>query len=109
MPGMRTLLTADTGFNVEELFLARGMDIRADVLKIGHHGSRYSSENAFLRAVDPKIAVIEVGAKNTYGHPAKETLARIASSTRALVVRTDKNGTTEVFSERGKLKIVRKR
>jgi competence protein ComEC len=108
-PSMKTLLTADTGFNVEELLLARGMDIRADVLKVGHHGSKYSSEDAFLRAVDPKIAVIEVGAKNVYGHPAKETLARIVSSTRALILRTDRDGTVEIFSEGGKLKAIKEK
>jgi competence protein ComEC len=105
-PQFRTLLTADTGFNVEDWLLAQGEDIRADVLKVGHHGSKYSSGDAFLRAVNPEIAVIEVGAKNTYGHPGLSTLARLASSTHALVVRTDQKGTVEIYPEDGKLKIL---
>src|SRR5258708_200920 len=108
-PDFRTLLTADTGMNVEDFLIAHGTDMRADVLKVGHHGSKYSSCEAFLRAVNPKVAVVEVGAKNTYGHPSKAALARIASSTRALIFRTDKNGIVEVFSENGKLRIIKER
>lgn len=107
--GFRTLLTADTGSSEEEYLLSQNADVRADVLKVAHHGSRYSSGDAFLRAVNPRVAVIEVGAKNTYGHPSKEALARLASSTRAVILRTDKNGTVTVWSENGKLKIAKER
>ena len=102
--GFRILLTADIGFNVEDHLMAQGKDIRADVLKVAHHGSKYASAAVFLAAVNPKIAVIEVGAKNKYGHPAKETLARIASSTSAVVLRTDQDGTIAISAENGKLK-----
>ena len=104
-PGLRTLLTADTGSNVEDWLVENRADLRADVLKVPHHGSNYASDAAFLRAVAPRVAVIEVGAKNTYGHPGKDTLARLASSTRAAVYRTDQNGTVEVWAEKGKVKI----
>ena len=50
--------------------------LRADVLKIGHHGSKTSTCEEFLKCVSPKIAVVQVG-KNTYGHPASETLQRL--------------------------------
>jgi competence protein ComEC len=89
--------------------VAQGIDVRADVLKVPHHGSKYASDDAFLRAVNPKVAVIEVGAKNTYGQPASSTLARLASSTNALVLRTDQNGTVEIYHEDGKLKIVKEK
>lgn len=102
-PQFRTLLTADTGFNVQDALVTQGVSLRADILKVGHHGSKYSTDDLFLRAVDPKIAVIEVGAKNTYGHPAKETLARIAASTVAAIVRTDRDGTTEIWRDAGVL------
>jgi competence protein ComEC len=104
-PDLRTLLTADIAFNVENFLLASGANLKADVLKVPHHGSKYSSGAEFLRAVSPTAAIIEVGANNTYGHPAKETLARIASSTNAEIFRTDKNGTVEIFAEEGKLKV----
>lgn len=105
-PQFSTLLTADTGFNVEDWLVAQGDDLRADVLKVGHHGSKYSSDDQFLRAVDPHVAAIEVGAHNTYGHPGSSTLARLASSTDAIVVRTDRDGTIEVYPEDGKLKVI---
>jgi competence protein ComEC len=106
-PEFRTLLTADIGFNVEDWLVAQDDDLRADVLKVPHHGSKYSSGDAFLRAVNPRVAVIEVGAKNTYGQPGSSTLARLADDTSALVVRTDENGTIEVYPEDGKLKVVK--
>lgn len=119
-PQFRTLLTADIGFNVEDWLVAQSKtasggagtaaDIRADVLKVPHHGSKYSSGDAFLRAVNPEVAVIEVGAHNTYGHPGSSTLARLTSDTNALVLRTDRNGTIEVYPDGdGKLKIIKEK
>jgi competence protein ComEC len=107
--GLRTLLMADTGFNVEDWLLEQKVDIRADVLKVGHHGSKFSSGDAFLRAVNPSLAVIEVGAKNTYGHPGSSTLARIVSSTRAKILRTDQGGNIEIYREGGGLKVGREK
>jgi competence protein ComEC len=107
--GFRALLTADIGFNVEDHLVAQGINLGADILKVAHHGSKFASGDAFLRAVNPKIAVIEVGAKNKYGHPAKETLARIASSTNAAIFRTDENGTIAISADSGKLEIVKEK
>lgn len=106
---LRVLLTADIGFNVEDFLLTAGYDIHADILKVPHHGSRFSSGDKFLRAVDPRLAAIEVGAHNTYGHPSKDALARFASSTRAFVVRTDRNGTIQAWKENGKLRILKEK
>jgi competence protein ComEC len=105
----RALFTADIGFNIEDWLTANIKDLRADILKVPHHGSKYSSGEAFLRAVDPSAAVIEVGAKNTYGQPGAATLARLASSTRAQVFRTDQNGNVEIYYEGGALKIEREK
>jgi len=105
----RALFTADIGFNIEDWLTANIKDLHADVLKVPHHGSKYSSGDAFLRAVGPSVAAIEVGAKNVYGHPGAATLARLASSTHAEVFRTDQNGTVEVFYENGKLKVMREK
>ena len=103
-PGLTALLTADTGANVESFLLAHYADIHADILKVGHHGSNYASSDPFLKAVDPEVAVIEVGAKNTYGQPGKDTLARLASSTKARVFRTDRNGTVEFWVAGGQIR-----
>ncbi|MBI4085932.1 MAG: MBL fold metallo-hydrolase [Candidatus Liptonbacteria bacterium] len=104
--GLRVLLTADIGSNIEHYLLGAGQEsVSADILKVGHHGSRFSSSDEFLKAVNPKIAIIEVGANNRYGHPTKETLARLASSTSAKVFRTDLNGAVAAIVENGKLKV----
>ena len=92
------LLASDAGFPAEYAMLSSGLDLRSDVLKVGHHGSRYSSGKAFLKAVGPKYAVIEVGANNVYGHPALASLARIEAAG-AMVYRTDRDGNILMTSD----------
>jgi competence protein ComEC len=85
------LLASDIGAPAERAMLAARVPLDATVLKVGHHGSRASSTPEFLAAVRPSLAVISVGARNAYGHPAPETLARLAA-TGARVLRTDRDG-----------------
>jgi len=73
------LLTGDISDNVETALLKQGYDLRSDILKVPHHGSRTSSSTGFLLAVEPKLAVISVGRDNTYGHPHPHVTARYAS------------------------------
>lgn len=103
--GVKTLLTGDAGSNIESLLLSR-YDLDADILKVGHHGSRFSSSAAFLAEVTPKISVIEVG-KNSYGHPTPSALARL-SETSSLIYRTDQDGTVALSLVGGKIKIFKK-
>ncbi len=98
----RALFTCDAGANIESELVASD-DIQADILKVGHHGSRFSSSASFLAAVNPKVAVIEVG-KNTYGHPTKDALSRLFDSG-TKVFRTDQNGTLRVAVTDGALRI----
>jgi competence protein ComEC len=91
------LLASDAGFDAEEDMLSSGYDLRSDVLKVGHHGSKYSSSAAFLKAVDPKVGVIEVG-NNPYGHPAPEAIARL-EALGSQVYRTDRDGHIVVASD----------
>ena len=67
---------------------------KLNVLKVAHHGSRFSSTDVFLTKTKPDVAVIEVG-KNTYGHPTKEALDRLKAAG-AKIFRTDKNGNITV-------------
>ncbi|MFA6407458.1 MAG: MBL fold metallo-hydrolase [Candidatus Paceibacterota bacterium] len=90
------LFVGDIGANVEE-YLVRNFDIQTDILKVPHHGSRFSSTDKFLHEVSPKLAIIEVG-KNSYGHPTQEVLTRL-SAIGARILRTDLNGATEIISE----------
>ncbi|RKO65726.1 MBL fold metallo-hydrolase [Desulfofundulus salinus] len=94
------LLAGDAEAQSEEEMLASGANLKADVLKVGHHGSHSSTMWAFLKAVAPKYAVIFVGAGNDYGHPHKETLAKLTNAG-VQVYRTDRDGTV-VFTSDGK-------
>lgn len=106
-PPFRALLTADIDSNVEN-YLLENFDIEADILKVPHHGSKYSSGSKFLRVVDPKVAVVEVGSSNRYGHPTKEALSRLGAVVTE-VFRTDQGGTIEIVAEGQKLKIFAER
>ncbi|MZP43608.1 MBL fold metallo-hydrolase [Heliobacterium gestii] len=86
------LLTGDAESVSEGEMVARGYDLRADVLKVGHHGSTSSTSPPFLKAVSPKYAFIPVGEGNDYGHPHKKTLDKLAKAN-VQVFRADKNGT----------------
>jgi competence protein ComEC len=86
----RILLTGDVELAAQADLLESKVDLNAAVLKIPHHGSRYSAP-AFLDAVHAKVAVASVGAGNPYGHPSPLTLNRLAADG-ALVLRTDHDG-----------------
>jgi competence protein ComEC len=86
------LFTGDAGTSSEQAQLANGFSLKADVLKVGHHGSRTSSTQQYLNAVAPSYAVICCGAGNTYGHPHSEAMTRL-TGTGAVIYRTDENGT----------------
>jgi competence protein ComEC len=90
------LLTGDAELEAEQEMLAAGVPLRADALKVGHHGSNASTSAGFLAAVQPKLAVISVGADNRFGHPAPELLGRLAGIE---TLRTDQNGTIELVSD----------
>lgn len=75
-----------------------GMNLKADVLRVAHHGSRYSSTGEFLMAVQPAYAVISVGRENDYGHPHQMTLDRLAE-VGSRVLRTDELGTIVMTSD----------
>ena len=93
------LLTGDADEAAEEDMMYGGVlrSLDCTVLKVGHHGSRYSTSPEFLSAVDPQVAVISVGTGNTFGHPSDETLARLNC---VEVYRTDECGTV-TFSTDG--------
>jgi competence protein ComEC len=98
--GLRMLLTADAESDV----LGR-LDLGAvDVLKVSHHGSADPGLATLLTRLHPRLAAIEVGRHNTYGHPAASTLHTLAAAG-ATVVRTDRDGSVRVEPTRGVLRI----
>ena len=90
------LLMGDATEEVERRIIAGYPDLEADILKVGHHGSDTSSSKEFLLSLRPKVAVISVGAGNSYGHPDEKVISRL-SSIGAEIRRTDEEGTI-VFS-----------
>jgi competence protein ComEC len=73
----QVLLTGDATEHVEAWLLEHGKDVEAEILKVAHHGSRYSSTPEFLDEVAPDVAAIQSGAGNSYGHPHRPTLRKL--------------------------------
>lgn len=92
------LLMGDAEKLSEEEILKNTKDVRADVIKIGHHGSSSSSSKKFIKAVNPEYAVISCGAGNDYNHPHKETIS-LLDSLKIKTFRTDLNGTITFYSD----------
>ena len=100
------LFAGDAERAEESDLLASGANLRADVLKVGHHGSAGASSPEFLAAVAPQYAIIPVGA-NPYGHPTDEVLGRL-SAQGAQVLRTDQEGDVLVVSTGDGVAVTRK-
>jgi len=98
--GKKFLFTGDMEAKAEKALLSEGLNLKCDVLKVGHHGSSTSSSKSFLNKVKPKYAAISVGADNMYGHPHREVLAAFENID-AKVYRTDINGDITFFVEDG--------
>lgn len=99
------LLTGDAEAEEEAWLLARDPGaLRATILKVGHHGSRTSSTPAFLEAVDPRLALVSVGAVNGYGHPSPEVMSRLTERG-ATVLRTDQLGTVIIRSDGERVRV----
>ena len=92
------LLTGDLEGAGEISLLEAGADLKADVLKVGHHGGNTSTSDAFLKSVHPRYALISVGKGNKHGHPHQEVLTRLAKNS-ITVYRTDQFGTIIMTSD----------
>jgi competence protein ComEC len=79
-------------------------NLRADVLKVGHHGSKNSTTEEFLEAVHPRVAVISAGENNPYGHPSPELLERLEHAG-VRILRTDRDGAVHILTDGKQLEI----
>ena len=92
------LLPGDAEKQAEHVILEENSaNLRADVLKLGHHGSKNSTAQEFLDAVAPSMAIISLGEDNPYGHPSPELLERLKASG-ARVLRTDRDGAVHILT-----------
>ena len=96
------LLTGDATAEVEEKILQRDLDVSSDILKVGHHGSKYSSSANFLEAVDPTWAIIQCGQDNKFGHPHEITLRKLHGQG-VEILRNDELGDFEFIYDNGEL------
>lgn len=96
----RCLLTGDIEATIEPRYLVYGRNLSSQVLKVAHHGSNSSSSPQFLSRVMPELAIVSVGKRNNFGHPAQEVLERIlALSQRPTILRTDRVGSITVCTD----------
>jgi competence protein ComEC len=105
--GERTfMLPGDAEKQAESAILDENSEIalRADVLKVGHHGSKNSTMPGFLAAVRPRVAVISAGEDNPYGHPNPELLVRLETAG-VRILRTDRDGAVHILTDGEKLEI----
>ena len=104
------LLTGDMFSEAERALVARNAPIEADVLKVGHHGSRSSSSSGFLDMVGPAIAVISAGEDNRFGHPHEEVVEALRSRIPdELIFVTGEYGTIEITTDGKQLDITTER
>ncbi len=101
------LFMGDAEKGNEKDLLNAGADVYADVIKIGHHGSKNATTEAFLRAVSPDYAVISCGKDNRYGHPAERILSLLQKEGTD-VYRTDENSTVVAYSDGREVSITAK-
>ena len=92
------LFAADAEKKVEYELIESGADLKADVLKVGHHGSNTSSASIFINAVQPEYGVISCGEGNDYGHPHAKVLELLGENN-VSILRTDKSGTIQITSD----------
>lgn len=92
------IFTGDAGVKEEQEMIDTGIDLNAEILHLGHHGSNTSTSLAFLKAVTPEVAIYSAGADNSYGHPHAEVIA-VVENEGAEVFGTDVNGTIVVETD----------
>lgn len=101
------LFTSDITKDCEEKMVSNKLNLRADILKVAHHGSEYSTSEEFVRRVNPKIAVISVGEDNRFNHPSKVVLERLKNNN-IEVFRTDECGQIIIATNGKRIRIFRK-
>lgn len=93
-----SLFTGDLEMDAQQQLSTNNLQLTTNIWKVSHHGSKNGINDNFLKIINPDIAVIEVGEKNKYGHPASSTLYKL-TSIGAKIFRTDQNGRIEITTD----------
>jgi beta-lactamase superfamily II metal-dependent hydrolase len=102
------LLTGDAEMPANKAMLDHGFDVRSAVLKLGHHGSRTSTNEDWLTHVQPQLGIISVGKDNSFGHPHPEVIAAL-EKLKIPYIRTDEHGTITVTSDGSTVRVTSER
>jgi beta-lactamase superfamily II metal-dependent hydrolase len=102
------LLTGDAEFPENKTILDHGFDVRSNVLKMGHHGSRTSTNEDWLKRVQPQLGIISAGQDNSFGHPHPEVVAAL-EKLNIPYIRTDEHGTITVASDGETIRVTSER
>jgi beta-lactamase superfamily II metal-dependent hydrolase len=102
--GTSFLLTGDAEFPENKAILAHGFDVRSNVLKLGHHGSRTSTNEDWLKRVQPQLGIISAGKDNSFGHPHPEVIKAL-EAVNIPYIRTDEHGTITVTSDGATIRV----
>jgi competence protein ComEC len=100
----RILFTGDVEKEAELAMLSEGLDLRSDMVKVAHHGSKTSSVEQFVEATRPGVAIISVGRSSIFGHPNKDVVERWRAGG-AQVMTTGEKGTISVVTDGRDLRI----
>lgn len=106
--GHKILFPGDIGHAQELALYREGLLRPVEILKVPHHGSKYSSDDNFIRALEPKVATIGVGANNTFGHPHPTVLSRLEEN-KVRVWRTDLHGQVVIYLDSGTYRVMPER
>lgn len=98
------LLTGDAEFPQNKVVLSHGFDVRSNVLKLGHHGSRTSTNEDWLQKVQPQLGIISAGKDNSFGHPHPEVIEALGKLN-IPYIRTDEHGTITVTSDGATIRV----
>lgn len=104
--GKNVLSSGDAGIVIENNLLQQGVDLKADIFKISHHGSASANSLQFLEAVSPRVVVISVGENNKFGHPTPLILDRL-NSLPVDIYRTDINSQLEFLANYKSIRLIK--
>lgn len=104
--GKNVLSGGDAGFAIENILLNQGLNLKADIFKISHHGSASANSLQFLEAIKPQVVIISVGENNKFGHPAPLTLDRL-NSLSVDIYRTDINSQLEFLANYKSIRLIK--